>query len=159
MSSSKRTSTVPGYLFDTSVWIALSFDRHRSHGVASAFLPRLSSEAPAFLCRATEQSWMRLLSTPALHRLYRTKTLSNKHCRCLLEDWRSRSYTRTLDSEPEGTRALWLELASLDSASPKVWMDAYLAAFAIRGKLRLVTLDRDFRSWVSKGLELELPAC
>jgi predicted nucleic acid-binding protein len=38
-------------------------------------------------------------------------------------------------------------------------MDAYLAAFAIRGKLRLVTLDRDFRSWVPKGLELELLAC
>jgi predicted nucleic acid-binding protein len=38
-------------------------------------------------------------------------------------------------------------------------MDAYLAACAIRGNLRLVTLDRDFRSWVYKGLKLELLSC
>ena len=47
-------------------------------------------------------------------------------------------------------------LAGLGTASPKVWMDAYLAAFAIAGRLRLVTLDRDFKSYVSHGLDLSL---
>ena len=30
---------------------------------------------------------------------------------------------------------------------PKVWTDAYLAAFAIAGKFRLVTLDGDFETY------------
>jgi hypothetical protein len=30
--------------------------------------------------------------------------------------------------EPEGTPELWLQLADAESTSPKVWMDAYLAA-------------------------------
>jgi uncharacterized protein len=33
--------------------------------------------------------------------------------------------------EPPGIVALWHRLAGRDTASPKVWMDAYLAAFAI----------------------------
>lgn len=35
-------------------------------------------------------------------------------------------------------------------------MDAYLAAFAISAKLRFVTLDRDFKTYESHGLQLEL---
>ena len=40
------------------------------------------------------------------------------------------------------------------SASPKVWMDAYLAACAITSGLRLVSLDRDFKSYEAHGLDL-----
>ena len=58
--------------------------------------------------------------------------------------------------EANGLYAIWRQSAALDSASPKVWMDAYLAAFAITGGLRLVTLDRDFRNFVVQGLDLEL---
>jgi predicted nucleic acid-binding protein len=57
--------------------------------------------------------------------------------------------------EPPGTAATWRQLAALDTASPKVWMDAYLAAFAICGGLRLVTLDSDFSRFVSQGLSLQ----
>jgi predicted nucleic acid-binding protein len=35
-------------------------------------------------------------------------------------------------------------------------MDAYLAAFAITGGLRLVTLDKDFRNYESTGVDLLL---
>jgi predicted nucleic acid-binding protein len=38
--------------------------------------------------------------------------------------------------------------------SPKLWMDAYLAAFALQSGHRLVTTDRDFRQF--KGLDLFL---
>ena len=50
----------------------------------------------------------------------------------------------------------WLEVAGLDSASPKVWMDAYLAAFAIAAGWRLVTLDKDFNNFLPQGLDLAL---
>ena len=36
-----------------------------------------------------------------------------------------------------GTFALWRTFATRDTASPKVWMDAYLAAFSVAGKLAL----------------------
>ena len=58
--------------------------------------------------------------------------------------------------EHEGVVTLWHRLASRSTASPKVWMDAYLAAFAISGGLCLVTLDHDFKSYENQGLELAL---
>ena len=58
--------------------------------------------------------------------------------------------------EPPGAFAIWQRLASRDTASPKVWMDAYLAAFAIGGGLRMVSLDQDFRNFVPNGLKLAL---
>lgn len=45
-------------------------------------------------------------------------------------------------------------LALRDTASPKLWMDAWLAAFAICAGLQLVTFDRGFAQFA--GLELLL---
>ena len=56
--------------------------------------------------------------------------------------------------EPPGVVALWRAMASRDAASPKVWMDAYLAVFAIGGGLRMVTLDCDFKNFVPQGHDL-----
>ena len=56
--------------------------------------------------------------------------------------------------EPPGTFALWQRLAARDTASPKLWMDAYLAGFAISGGLRLISLDQDFKNFVPHGLDL-----
>ena len=58
--------------------------------------------------------------------------------------------------EPPGTVALWHRLASRDTASPKVWMDAYLAAFAINSGLRFLTLDGDFKTYEAQRLEWDL---
>ena len=38
----------------------------------------------------------------------------------------------------------WRRLATRDLASPKLWMDAYLAAFAIAADVELVTTDKAF---------------
>lgn len=43
-----------------------------------------------------------------------------------------------------------------DTASPKLWMDAYLAAFAIAGGLRMLTLGWHFKNFVPHGLDLNL---
>jgi predicted nucleic acid-binding protein len=48
----------------------------------------------------------------------------------------------------------WQRLSTVPSASPKLWMDAYLAAFAISGGYRLVTFDNAFTQF--QGLDLEL---
>jgi len=59
-------------------------------------------------------------------------------------------------AEPVGLGTLWHHLASLPTASPKVWTDAYLAAFAIGHDLEFVTLDGDFKRFVKDGLKLKL---
>jgi predicted nucleic acid-binding protein len=61
-----------------------------------------------------------------------------------------------LIEEEAGVRTLWHRLAAIPTASPKVWMDAYLAAFAIRHAVEFVTLDRDFKNFVKDGLKLQL---
>jgi len=40
-------------------------------------------------------------------------------------------------------------LAVRKTASPKLWMDAYLAAFALRGNLVCVTTDDAFKQFKS----------
>jgi len=58
--------------------------------------------------------------------------------------------------EPEEVVPLWHRLASRNTASPNLWMDAYLAAFAIQSGLTLLTLDAGFRQFESAGLLLQL---
>ena len=58
--------------------------------------------------------------------------------------------------EPVGIVPIWHRLGGLPSASPKVWMDAYLAAFAIAGQLEMVTFDKAFKSYEKDGLQLLL---
>jgi predicted nucleic acid-binding protein len=48
--------------------------------------------------------------------------------------------------------ALWHPLAASSKTSPKLWMDAYLAAFALAGGYQLVTTDKAFKQF--KGLDL-----
>ena len=44
-------------------------------------------------------------------------------------------------SEPFVLEPAWQKLTTQDKPTPKVWADAYLAAFAHTGGMRLVTLD------------------
>jgi len=46
--------------------------------------------------------------------------------------------------EPTGTEARWRNLTQPTTFTPKVWNDAYLAAFAELAGLELVTFDKGF---------------
>ena len=147
---------MPGYFVDTNVWIACFFQGHPHHAIATAFMRERSANAPANLARLIEISVLRLLTTASICRCYDAPVITNPCAVEILEGWRSLSHILLIDREPEGTRDLWLELAAIPSASPKVWMDAYLAAFAIRADLPLATLDHDFRRFEANGLRLHL---
>ena len=56
--------------------------------------------------------------------------------------------------EPLGLDHQWKKWTSGPMPSPKLWMDAYLAAFALTGKFRLATTDRGFRQF--NGIDLLL---
>ena len=144
-----------GYLFDANVWLALAFDRHPQHTLAHAALARASRRRKAFFCRSTQQSFLRLASNPAILRLARAEHLTNRDAAEMLRRFMGAPAVGWHD-EPSGVEELWLRLAERDAASPKVWMDAWLAAFAIQAGMTFVTLDADFLSAQASGLPLEL---
>jgi predicted nucleic acid-binding protein len=49
--------------------------------------------------------------------------------------------------DPAGLDAAWRRLTARNSASPALWMDGYLAAYALAAGYTLVTLDRAFRQF------------
>ena len=146
---------MPAALFDTNVWLAALFTTHPFHAQAQQALQNASASAPAVWCRATEQSFLRLATTPALLTAYGAQGMNNRDALHALDALQALPQVSTLDEAP-GTLAQWRQLAARDTASPKVWMDAYLAAFAMAGGLRLVTLDRDFKQFAPQGLNLLL---
>ena len=146
---------MPGFLFDTSVWLAVVFTTHPFHQPARKCLQRATPAEPAVFCRSTQQSFLRLTSTPALLKAYGATGLTNRDALLALGALMALPQVCERE-EPPGTSALWQRLASCDTASPKVWMDAYLAAFAISGALRMVSLDQDFKNFSPHRLDLQL---
>lgn len=148
---------MPGSLFDTNVWLAAVFGTHPFHAMAQACLSDATPGAPAVFCRSTQQSFLRLVTTPTLLAAYGAQGMTNRDALTALDALLALPQVVERD-EPPRTAATWRQLAALNTASPKVWMDAYLAAFAICGGLRLMTLDGDFSKFVPKGLSLQFIA-
>lgn len=129
------TSTT--YLPDVNVWLALASSRHFHAPVCAAWLNGLESAGVAF-CRVTQMGLLRLLTTASI---MGTDVLTSRAAwrayRTLLSDPRLR-----FAPEPPGLDAEWQQLMSQNHPAPKLWTDAYLAAFARTSGMRLVTLDR-----------------
>lgn len=142
-------------LFDSNVWLALTFSAHPHHALAKKIFAEASAEDPACFCRATQQSFLRLSTTPTILAAYGAEGLTNQVAATLIQTLSGLSVVMTLE-EPSGLESRWFELAGLSSASAKVWMDAYLAAFAILHRMEFVTFDRDFRNFEQNGLRLRL---
>jgi toxin-antitoxin system PIN domain toxin len=115
----------------------------------------VSDRRPAIFCRSTQQSFLRLASTPAVLHQYGAASFTNDDALDALNEFLALP-TVSYRDEPSGVVPLWHRLGGRRSAAPKVWMDAYLAAFAIAADLTMVTFDRDFKVFVKDGLQLEL---
>lgn len=144
-----------GFLFDSNCWLAIAHEFHGVHDAALQAINAATVEHPACFCRSTEQSILRLLSTAAIQAAYQSPPITNEGAIRLLNEWQAEPNVAFVD-EPVGTSELWLHLANRNTASPKLWMDAYLAAFAISGELRFVTNDKAFCQFELQGLDLEL---
>jgi len=141
-------------LVDTNVWIALTMDRHQHHREALAWFDTLPDDHSACFCRMTQNSFLRLLTSKSI---FHEDTMTNEQA--------IRTYRRfSLDprigwlDEPAKLEDAWFTAASVRSDSPKLWMDAYLSAFAHLAGAGLVTFDGGFRQYKSKGLDLILLA-
>lgn len=133
----------PAYLLDVNVWLALAFPAHAHHVPAVEFLRLATPERPACFCRATQQGFLRLASSVAFQRSCNIAGLTNRDALAALQQMMGLPWV-SYREEPAGIESVWHRLAAFPTASPKVWMDAYLAAFAATGGLELVTFDGGF---------------
>lgn len=138
------------HLCDSNVFVALTVHQHPAHETTRAWLGTLVADDKLGLCRVVEMSFLRLL-TQRIADGY--QPVKNREAVQKLMEWKNLPFVEFCP-EPEGTEEEWLRLAGADRSAPKRWMDSYLAAFAIRGTLRLVTLDNDFAQWKAEGLDL-----
>ena len=86
-------------------------------------------------------------------RLYGLPPMTNAAAWAMHEAFRADRRCGFAD-EPGGIEACWKKCAARKSPSPKMWMAAYLAAFAICGGHELLTIDKGFRQY--NGLKLKL---
>lgn len=141
-------------LCDNNVWLALALSGHVHQSAARRWFDAATEPASIFFCRATQQGFLRLLTNASVLAPYGNPPLTNSEAWAAYQAFAADDRIGVLVEEPAGLEACWVEFASRDSASPKVWMDAYLAAFAISAGCRMVTTDSDFRQF--RGLDVLL---
>jgi uncharacterized protein len=124
---------------DVNVWLAASVADHAHHERARRYWYEEAADQLAF-CRVTALGLLRL-STNA--------TVMNGQPLTVAQAWEAYGAFRRLPEvllldEPEECEA-WLERWVLGNRlTPRKWTDAYLAAFAKAGGMRLVSFDGDF---------------
>ena len=133
------------FLFpDINVWVALSHGAHVHHVVANDWFESLDGDARFCFCRITQLGLLRLLSAEAV---MGDDVLSQSEAWVVYDTWLKDDRAQLMD-EPPGIETWFRTRTRSRHASPKVWGDAYLAAFAEASQVTLVTFDRAFRGKV-----------
>jgi len=141
-------------LCDSNVWLALTLSAHSHHAAARDWLETVVEAASVCFCRATQQTFLRLLTNVTVLGVYEIQPLNNEQAWSLYESLFADDRIVAHHREPAGLERRWKELALRDTSSPKLWMDAYLAAFALAGGYQFVTIDKAFSQF--DGLDLVL---
>ena len=138
-------------LSDVNVLLALVAENNGHHAAVRHWWERQADDAVIHICRPVQMGFLRLLCS---------ETVMREDTQELPEAWaiyatliNSRRFTFVL--EPAGLDAAWAGLCRPFKRSPKVVMDAYLAAFATAGGFTLVTLDQAFAQF--RGLPVIVP--
>jgi uncharacterized protein len=137
------------WLPDVNFWLALTFQRHEHHASAKDWMTIAPPPMVAF-CRMTQQGFLRLSSN--------AKVFGDEALK-MLDAWQN--FGKLFDDprvayaeEPEGLETLWRRYTQRRTFSPKVWNDAYLAAFAKSADFGIVTFDQGFAMY--KDIDIQL---
>ncbi|RYG35786.1 PIN domain-containing protein [bacterium] len=140
-------------LADSNFWLALSIQQHPNREVSVRWFGLQSETASVLMCRSTQQSFLRLLTTESVFRPLGVLPMTNAEAWTIYSAFLSDRRVG-FEVEPPQTEAIWRSLTDRQTASPKLWMDAYLAAFAMAGGYSFVTTDRGFRQY--EGLDVAI---
>ena len=124
-------------LLDVNVWLALAVHGHPHHPSALRAWPEL--QQPTF-CRVTQLGLLRLLCNRQVMGadVFEPRTAWAEYDRLLAAG------SVQFLHEPADLETVFKSLAKGGKAARDFWTDAYLAAFAKAGQLRLVTFDSGF---------------
>jgi toxin-antitoxin system PIN domain toxin len=142
--------TTPADLPDVNVWLALSVSHHPHHVRARAYWSEEASAEVGF-CRVTMLGLLRLLTQP---RVMGAAAMAPSAALDVLQRWQGLPEI-SLRAEP-ATLDTTFERLLQGSLPARLLTDAYLAALALSGGMRLVTFDQDFKRF--RGLSLLLLA-
>lgn len=137
-------------LCDVNFLVALCHRSHQHHPAAKTWLDAGRGDSGLVLCRVSQLGLLRLLNNPAIMRgeVCTTDEAWGVHDR-LMTDARF-SYRE----EPAGLQGKLREFTQGFPFAPKLWQDAYLAAFAVDSVLGLITFDQGFDKFA--GLRPEI---
>jgi len=134
---------------DVNVWFALAVADHPHHRPALAWWNQESSLAG--FSRLTQLGLLRLLTTASA---MGGQPLTNEEAWRVYDGFLSDNRVRLFPELPP-IEDLFRSSSSGGHNSPKVWVDAYLAAYAAASNATVVTFDRAFAQYPVKSLILE----
>jgi uncharacterized protein len=132
------------FLPDVNVWLAMAFASHVHHTAAKNWFDGLSGET-AFFCRMTQQGFLRLATNP---RVVQSEAVTLPHAWRMYDAFFVDPRVRFSD-EPVGVEPIWRGYTQGETFTPKVWNDAFLAAFARAGTHELITFDKGFTRYAN----------
>ncbi len=141
-------------LCDSNVWLALALSKHVHHDATREWLESVEQPSSILSCRATQQSFLRLITNASVLRPYGNPPLTNREAWLAYEALLADDRIVFQAHEPPGVEPLWRTFAVRGTASPKLWMDAYLAALAVAGGHQMVTTDIAFHQF--QGLDVKI---
>ena len=98
-------------------------------------------------CRMTQLSLLRLLTNRTVFTSYPHAVLTNAEAWTIYTDLLNDYRIVFRPEEPAGVEEVWRVFSARPTASIKLWMDAYLAAYAKAADYQLVTTDGSFRQF------------
>ena len=137
------------YLTDANVWFALLVEEHEHHPATKRWFSGVLPDE-AGLCRLVQLTLVRLLGTD---RAMGGKALPASEAWALVQQLQEDERVVFLP-EPRGLDAAVPALFRYRVPTPNLVNDAYLAAFALTARLRLITRDRGFLQF--RGLDVEI---
>jgi toxin-antitoxin system PIN domain toxin len=106
----------------------------------------------ALFCRSTQQSFLRLLTNRSVFSPYGASPLTGEQAWATYDQLAMDARVGFDPNEPSTLGVAWRRFTFRPLSSPKLWMDAYLAAFAVSGGFTFVTTDSGFRQF--EGLDV-----
>ena len=142
-----RSSIFP----DVNVWLAATHQRHVHHQAAADWLGSHTG-SDLYFCRFTQLSFLRLLTN---ERVMGDEVLTQQGAWKAYRRWTNQEPVRFMpEPVPAEFDPLFEKLSADARPSPKLWADAYLAAFARCAGLILVTFDRALSKRAAPNVEL-----
>jgi hypothetical protein len=120
------------------VWVALHHQKHLHHDSALAWFNGLEERKKLAFCRQSQLGLFRLLTTFAV---LGDEVSTQQQCWTIYEKWIAGERAVMLP-EPPAIETAFRARSNATQSQPKVWTDAYLAAFAETAGLTLVTFDK-----------------